>query len=175
MITHERILCTSTQPAKINTEVVILGLGNTLLQDEGVGVHIVNRLIADHEFPPEIELVDGGTFGLDLLPYIENKRYVILVDAVNFQREPGYTQLIENDNILTQLNTLMSVHHLGLSDVLSVAKLLDKEPKDICLIGIQPESIDAGLQISPTVTNAMETAIELIIQRLTQWGFPISN
>ncbi len=165
----------STQPANNKTEVVILGLGNTLLQDEGVGVHIINRLIADFEFPPEVSLIDGGTFGLDLLPYIENKRYVMLIDAVNFQQNPGYTQLIEKENILTQLSTLMSVHHLGLTDVLSVAKLLNKEPDDICLIGIQPESMEAGTEMTPTITAVMDIAIDLIFQRLIKWGIPIKQ
>ncbi len=159
----------STHPAD-TANIVILGLGNTLLQDEGVGVHVANRLKSNYRFSPEVTIIDGGTFGLDLLPYIENKEHVILIDAVNFNQKPGYVERISKTDILTQLNTLMSVHHLGITDVLSTAKLLDKEPKNICMVGIQPKSIEAGLEMTSTMKNSVEHAINIIIEVLNDIG-----
>ncbi|MBC8216804.1 MAG: HyaD/HybD family hydrogenase maturation endopeptidase [Candidatus Marinimicrobia bacterium] len=163
----------SIHPANSKADVIILGLGNTLLRDEGVGVHIVNRLSGEFKFSPEVPIIDGGTFGLDLLPYIENKEYVLLIDAVNFNKEPGFIGVIMKDKILTQLNTILSVHHLGLADVLSAAKLLDKEPKNITLIGIQPLSIEAGLEMTDTVKNVIDEAIERVIKQLDVWGVKV--
>src|SRR5664280_1538262 len=95
-------------------KVTLIGLGNLLMQDEGVGVHAVRYLEAHYETPPGLEVVDGGTFALDLLPYIENRDRVLFVDAVNFRKEPGYIGALQNQEIPALFGVKDSLHHLGL-------------------------------------------------------------
>ena len=83
--------------------ITILGLGNILMTDEGVGVHTVNEFERRYQVPDYVEIVDGGAAGLDLIPFIEGREKVMMVDAVNFDREPGYIDLLENDSIPIRL------------------------------------------------------------------------
>ena len=148
----------------------VLGLGNILLQDEGVGVHAVNAVKGRYAFPPDVEVIDGGTLGLDLLPLIEKRDRLLFVDAVDFGKEPGYIGVIDDDAIPSTLLAKMSVHHIGLSDVLFAAKLLDIRPSKVRLIGVQPQSLDVGLDMTECISGRMEKIIELIIQTLKEWN-----
>ena len=107
-------------------KITLIGLGNILLRDEGVGVHAVRYLEAHYESPPGLEVVDGGTSGLDLLPYIENRDRVLIVDAVNFRKEPGYIGVLKNQEVPALFALKDSLHHLGLMDVLAAAQLLGR-------------------------------------------------
>ena len=151
--------------------VTLLGLGNILLQDEGVGVHAIRYLEEHYEMPPELEIVDGGTSGLDLLPYIEGRERVLFVDAVNFGKEPGYIGELNNEEIPTFFQVKSSLHHLGLADVLAAAQLLDTMPPETCLIGIQPYSLEQGLELSPNMQARLDAFLEKILAKLAAWGF----
>ncbi len=139
------------------------------MQDEGVGVQAVRALEERYELPPELEVVDGGTSGLDLLPYIEGRERVLFVDAVNFRDEPGYIGVLENEEIPALFAAKESLHHLGLMDVLAAAKLLDVFPREICLIGIQPLSLDIGLELSELLQGKMELLLGRILAKLKEW------
>lgn len=117
-----------------------------------------------------MEIIDGGTMGLDLLPIFEGRDKVLIIDAVDFGRDPGYIGMIENDNIPSVLNSKLSVHHINLSDVLFAAKLMDISPSEVCLIGIQPQSLDVGLDMTDEINGKIETLIELIIGKLKEWN-----
>ncbi len=162
----------SIRPANNKTEsdIVILGLGNTLLQDEGVGVFVANTLVETYNFTPKIEIIDGGTFGLDLLPYIENKEKVLIVDAVNFGKQPGYVEVLKNDEIMVQINTKMSVHHLGLSDIISATKLRDTEPEEMVMVGIQPKSLKTSIELTSEIKNKIDDIIKTILAQLSKWN-----
>lgn len=151
------------------SKIAVLGIGNILMEDEGAGVHVVNRLGKDFEFSPSIQLIDGGTTGSDLLPYLEDNDRVIIVDAVNFEEEPGFIGSIENDDILTRLTTKMSLHHLGITDVLSSLKLLGTGPNEIFMVGIQPASMNISLEMSDTVKNRLERMTEVVLLKLQEW------
>lgn len=148
----------------------VIGLGNILLRDEGVGVHAVNAIKESCSFSPEVEIIDGGTLGLDLLPLIEGKERLILIDAVDFKKEPGFIGVLENDEIPCALFTKLSVHHIGLSDVLYAAKLMGITPSKIRLIGVQPESMDVGLDLTPCVSDRIKDVIEMTIKTLKEWN-----
>lgn len=150
--------------------IAVIGLGNILLKDEGVGVHVVNTIKQKYSFFPEIEIVDGGTMGFDLLPIFEGRDKVLIVDAVDFKRKPGYIGIIENDNIPSVLNSKLSVHHINLPDVLFAAKLMDISPPEICLVGIQPESLDIGLDMTDEIKEKIEALIDAIIGKLKEWN-----
>jgi len=150
--------------------VTLLGLGNILMQDEGVGVHAVNYVLEHFHTPPELEIVDGGTSGLDLLPYIEGRDGVLFVDAVNFGQEPGYIGVLHNQDLPALFSTKDSLHHLGLMDVLAAAQLLDVAPPEICLIGIQPQTIATGLTLSDLIAARLDLLVARIIGQLQDWG-----
>jgi hydrogenase maturation protease len=153
--------------------VVVLGLGNLLLQDEGVGIHALRYLQSNYEFEPEVELVDGGTSGLDLLQFFSPECKMIMLDAMEFDEPPGGIGRVENENILARLNTKTSVHHLGLSDLLAVAHLTEVVPKEIILFGVQPESLELGVEPTETVRKALPKLMEHVEQQLIEWGIKV--
>ena len=152
------------------SNIAILGIGNLLQRDEGVGVHLINQLERDYSFSPHINLIDGGTMGTDLLPYLEQNDKIIILDAVNFNEPPGFIGVIKNDDILRRLNTKLSIHHLGITDVLSSARLLDIEPSEIYLIGIQPKNIEMGTDLTDEIKQKTSKMIEEAIKKLREWG-----
>lgn len=152
--------------------VALIGIGNVLLQDERVGVHVVETIRERFSFSPEIEILDGGTLGLDLLPVIERFDKVLFVDAVNFGKEPGYIGVLEGDEIPAVLYVKLSAHHVGLADLLSVAKLTGVLPEKICLVGIQPQDSEFsfGLELSEQISDKIEPMIEQVIAKLQEWN-----
>lgn len=153
-----------------NADVVVLGLGNILMQDEGIGVHAANYLEQNYRFSPEVEIVDGGTSGLDLLPFFGSEKSILIIDAVNFDLEPGTIGVLENDAILAQLDPKISLHHLGLSDLISVSELLDLKAKNMTLLGIQPESMELELELTETISGVFDKVIQNALRILEQWG-----
>ncbi len=148
----------------------LIGLGNILLKDEGVGVHVVNTILERYTFSPEVEIIDGGTLGLDLLHFFEGKEKILIIDAVDFRKEPGYIGMLEDDAIPSSLFSKLSVHHIGLSDLLFAAKLKDLTPSKLCLIGIQPQSLEIGLEMTECVRDRIEDVIALTIKKLKEWN-----
>jgi hydrogenase maturation protease len=151
-------------------KITLIGLGSILMRDEGVGVAAVRALEDRYELPPELEVVDGGTSGLDLLPYLEGRDRVLFVDAVNFQREPGYIGVLINQEIPALFAPKGSLHHLGLMDVLAAAQLMDIAPREVCLIGVQPQVIELGLELSELLKEKLEPLLARIISKLEEWG-----
>jgi hydrogenase maturation protease len=154
----------------VQAKVTLSGLGNLLMRDEGVGVQAVQAVEERYEIPPDLEIVDGGTSGLDLLPYIEGRDRVLFVDAVNFGREPGHIGVLENREIPALFARKDSLHHLGLMDVLATAQLLEVTPREICLIGVQPQSLEIGLELSELLQARMDLLVDRIITKLRDWG-----
>ena len=150
-------------------QIAVMGIGNILMQDEGIGVHIIREL-EKYDFNPHIALIDGGNMGMDLLPFFDEHDKMIIVDAVDFEKKPGFIDTIENDDILALFTTKMSLHHLGLKDVLSYAKLLDQTPEDLCLIGIQPHKVEMEMQLSKKVSSKIDKLTHLVLQKLKTWG-----
>lgn len=151
-------------------QTLILGVGNILLQDEGVGVRVLEQLQQRYSFPDGVQLLDGGTMGLDLINYLENLDYLLVLDAVDSARPPGSILCLENDEIPALLQHKMSPHQIGLSDILSVARLRDMMPSHVVLIGIQPASLQTGLELSPDVAAHMDTLIDEVLKHLDAWG-----
>jgi hydrogenase maturation protease len=149
--------------------ITLLGLGSLLMQDEGVGVHAV-RYIQENYDIPGLEIVDGGTGGMDLLPYIENRDRLLVLDAANFGKEPGYIGILRNEEVPALFGVKASLHHLGLADVLAAAQLLDIAPKEICLIGIQPQTIALGLELTALIQEKLLELVALTIKQLEEWG-----
>jgi hydrogenase maturation protease len=155
---------------------VILGIGNTLISDDGVGVHIINRLNDEYTFPEDVALIDGGTKGLDLLPFIEGSDRLLIVDAANFRKEPGTIDTVLGDDIPQFLSMKLSMHQIGLPDMLFAAKLMDISPKEMCLIGIQPKSMETGTELSKMIMSRFDELYAMVLNKLKEWDItPIKN
>ncbi len=152
-----------------NSGVAVIGLGNVLMQDEGLGVHLVNLLAERYNFFPDIPLIDGGTTGIDLLPYFEQNRYILILDAVDTGGDAGHIVILRNDEILARFKSKLTSHQLGLADVLSTMQFLDIKPEEICLIGMQPAFMKPDLNISEEVRLHFDKALEVILAKLTEW------
>ncbi len=150
--------------------IAIFGIGNILLSDDGVGVHAVNKLKDEYIFPESVELIDGGTKGLDLLPFFENRDKVLIIDAANFKKEPGTIDVVPGDKIPAFLSSKLSVHQIGLPDMLFAAKLMEVTPAEMCLIGIQPKSVETAVEMSDIVSNRMDALVDMILEKLKEWG-----
>jgi hydrogenase maturation protease len=150
--------------------ITVLGIGNILLSDDGVGVHVINRLKAEYEFPEHVRLMDGGTKGLDLLPYLEECDKILIIDAANFKKDPGTIDSIEDDRIPGFLSSKLSVHQIGLPDMLFAARFMGITPPKMCLIGIQPKSMETGTMLSDVLQSRIDILIEIVLQKLKDWG-----
>ena len=149
---------------------LILGVGNLLMSDEGVGVHAIKRLVENYQLPEEVQVLDGGTLGMDLLYYLEGVENLILIDAVETRKEPGTLIRLEDDEVPAFLSMKMSPHQIGVPDMLVAAKLKDVFPKRLVLWGIQPELLEIGLDLSPTVEAKVDTIIDNVLKQLKAWG-----
>lgn len=151
-------------------KISVIGLGNVLLRDEGIGVHAVEALRKNFDFPEEVRLLDGGTLGLDLLPWIEGMERILFVDAVDLKKEPGIIAVIEDEELPSFLEPKLSLHHVGLSDLLFASSFMGIRPSKITLIGIQPEKVEIGLTLSDTLNENFEKLLKIILEKLQQWG-----
>lgn len=145
---------------------LILGVGNLLLRDEGVGVHVISAL-RDRELPDDVELWDGGTASFDLLDTLAGRRQVIIIDAVRTGSEPGTIFRFTPEDISASREQVTSLHQVGLLEALTVAEhLLDSAPQEVIILGIEPKEIDWGLELSPEVETAVPKVIELVMEEL---------
>ncbi len=149
---------------------LVLGLGNILLSDEGVGIHVVRLLRERYEFPQEVEVMDGGTLGLDLLPYVEDAQRLLIVDAVQMDAPPGTVLRLEGEEVMAIFRMQISPHQMGVHDLLAAARLLDRYPDQVVLWGVQPAVLDVGLELSPSVAAQVETLAHNVLAELQQWG-----
>jgi hydrogenase maturation protease len=156
-------------------QTLILGVGNLLMSDEGVGVHVIQRLVAEYQLPKEVQVLDGGTLGMDLLYYLEGVENLLLIDAVEARKEPGTLIRLEGDEVPAFMAIKISPHQLGVPDMLAAAKLKDVYPQRIVLWGVQPELMQIGLDLSPTVESQVDTIIENVLEQLQAWGHTLTQ
>lgn len=153
------------------TPLLVLGLGNTLLQDDGVGGAAIARLQARFDAPPGVRVLDGGTLGLSLLPYLEDADAVILVDAIRADGPPGSLVRIEGDEVAPAVATRLSVHQVGVADLLDGARWLDRYPSRVVLVGIVPEAMELSTELSPVVEDAIPALIDRVVDEAAALGF----
>ena len=154
----------------MTNRVCVIGLGNMLLRDDAIGLHVTETIKESYRFEPEIDLLDGGTAGLDLLPVIEGYEKVLFVDAVDAGEPPGAIVVIEGDAIPSFLAAQASVHHLGLSDLLFAARMAERLPAEVCLVGIQPESIRMGVGMTAILRRRLRFLVTTVLERLRKWS-----
>lgn len=150
---------------------LILGIGNTLLRDEGAGVHAVRMLERQAAQRDDIELMDGGTLSFTLAGAIEDADHLIVIDAAQLHAEPGSTRVFEGEQMDAFVggNRKRSVHEVSLVDLLTIARLADHLPQKRALIGIQPSEVDWGEQPSAAVAAAIPQACSHALQLVEAW------
>ncbi|NOZ05340.1 MAG: HyaD/HybD family hydrogenase maturation endopeptidase [Chloroflexi bacterium] len=159
----------STELVQTPPRILVLGVGNILLQDEGVGVHVVRRLEEQFRFPEHVELLDGATAGLELLPYFDGVGRLLVVDVVDAGKPPGTIVRLDGEELPAFFSVKISPHQLGLSDLLAVAELTGKRPAETVAIGIQPASLETGLELSPVVADHLADIVAAVIEQLAAW------
>lgn len=151
-------------------DILVLGIGNVLLTDEGVGVRTLKELERRFSFPANVELLDGGTAGIELLRHIRNRDCLIIIDAMKSGQVPGTIVRVAGEDVPAAFRTRISPHQLGLSDLLAAAMLTDELPKNLILFGVEPESIDIGLDLTETVEANLGKLIEAVADELRAAG-----
>lgn len=157
--------------AAVADRILILGLGNTLLSDEGVGIHALNALQAHLVDCTDIDFLDGGTLSFTLAGPIEDTDRLIVIDAAQLHAEPGTVQVFVDEDMDHYLgsNNKRSVHEVGLIDLMIIARLTDRLPQRRALIGIQPRDIDWGDQPSAPVAAAIPKVCDLARELIRSW------
>lgn len=150
--------------------VLVMGVGNTLMQDDGVGIRVIEALRAAPGTHPSLRPIDGGTIGLALLPEIEDADAVIVVDASELGADPGTLRTLHDQEIDKQLSGKQrTVHEVALLDLFSAAAIRGRMPAHRALIAIQPECTDWGTDLTPPVHGALEAACEEINRLAAEW------
>ncbi len=147
--------------------IVVIGVGNPLCSDDGLGIHFVRRFqdMAD-SLPSGVEIVDGGTGGLDLLPFMRGRRRVIFVDAMDAGEEPGYIFRFRPEQLDLEAYPEISVHDVDMASLLRTAKLTEDYPDEVLIFAVQVKSVDLGLELSSPVERALKRVLELVRQEL---------
>jgi hydrogenase maturation protease len=154
-------------------QITVLGVGNILMQDEGFGVRVVEKLLAQYSFPENVQVLDGGTLGLELLRFLVGTDRLILVDAVNGNLPPGSLYQFNHDEVKAYFKEKVSMHELGIQDVLAVIEVLEKPAKEIKILGVQPLTVDIGLELTPIVTVAVESIVQKVLSVLQEWQIEV--
>lgn len=141
--------------------VLILGIGNLLLSDEGIGIHAV-RCLAERELPPGVEVLDGGTSGADLVDHLEGRTKVIVIDAASGDGPPGTVYRCEARELIEQEGSL-SLHEFGLADSLHMAERLGCAPQRVIVLGVQPATLEPGMELSPEVAAVLPGILKLAL------------
>ena len=152
---------------------LVIGLGNPLMGDDGLGLAALERLAADWVLPPSVELVDGGTWGLNLLHRIEEADQVLFLDAVNAGKEPGEPVELDRNELPKVLGLKLSPHQIDLREVLALAKLRGTLPRTVACLGLQPGSVEMRTALSPALEDRLEELVTAAAARLEAWGHPL--
>jgi hydrogenase maturation protease len=153
-------------------DTLVLGIGNILWADEGFGVRCVEELNAAWEFPPQVRLMDGGTQGMFLLPWVSHVSRLLIFDAIDFGLAPGELRVIRDDDVPRYMGAKkVSMHQTGFQEVLASARLLTDRPGQLALIGVQPERLDDfGGSLRQGTRNRIPAALGQACAVLQEWG-----
>ncbi|WP_242395074.1 hydrogenase maturation protease [Anaeromyxobacter oryzisoli] len=149
---------------------LVLGLGNVLCGDDGLGVQAVARLAHARGLPRGVRLEDGGVLGLALLPTLEAARRAIIVDAVRCARPAGALVALEGEDVVPALRERLSPHEVGVWDLLWAARLRGRAPERLAILGLVPASLELGVGLSPVVEAALPALVDAVVTTARAWG-----
>ena len=149
---------------------LVLGVGNILVQDEGIGVRVLEWLQA-HYVSNDVQMLDGGTMGLDLLHYLQGIDHLLILDAIQANKPPGTITTLTGQDVPAFLGMKISPHQIGVQDLLATAQLKGYTPPEVIILGVQPQNLSVGLDMSPAVAAQVEPLGQLAVKQLKQWGY----
>ena len=150
--------------------IVVLGVGNTLMQDDGIGVRAVRTLAETYDLPAYVRLVEGGVAGLRCLPEFEGAEHLLIVDAMYGKMPPGSIDRLTPEELPERRGTFFSAHEIGVAELLSVARLLGKLPPTRILAVQVKEAQNVGLDLTPELQSALPRVIEILVEELRALG-----
>ncbi len=145
--------------------VLVLGVGNILMGDEGIGVRVIESL-KDCQLPEGVELFDGGTASLELLSIFSDRKKLVIIDAIRGGQEAGAVYRFNFEDLTYRKDFATSLHQIGITDTLNQAKILGCLPEEVVLIGIEPATIKPGLELSPEIAAVIPRVKEVILKEL---------
>ena len=151
-------------------EVTILGIGNVILRDEGFGVRVAEYLDKHYEFPESVQIVDGGTLGIELTQYVTGTEKLLVIDSINGGAEPGTTFRFHNDDVMEHFQDKLSAHEVGIQDVLGLLTVTGHKIPDVVVIGAQPYDVEAGVELSDGMMKLLPQMVEQALKELKNWG-----
>jgi hydrogenase maturation protease len=154
--------------------VLVLGLGNRIHSDDGIGIHAIYRLQRDPSVPPWATLMDGGTQGLSLAPHICGFQRLLVIDAIDVGEKPGTLIKLEGDAV-ERMPGKPSVHLLGFADLMIAMKLMGESPGEVVVFGVQPQSTEWSTELTPPVEAALDQLVPAVIAQLQLWAAPLRS
>jgi hydrogenase maturation protease len=149
---------------------VVIGLGSPLMADDGLGLVALATLRKGRAFEPEPEYVDGGTWGMNLLPIIEGAERLIFLDAIRSGASPGAVVELDREQLPRGLGIKLSPHQIDLQEVLALAELRGRLPQESVAMGLEPERVELGCELGPAVVRGLDALLERVEARLNAWG-----
>ena len=157
------------------SRLLILGLGNLLCSDDGLGALVAQRIAETRTLPDGVQVLDGGTLGLQLLPYLEDAERAILVDAVAVDGPPGTLVRLEGDAVGPAVAARLSVHQVGVSDLIEAARWRGRVPPTLVLLGSVPETTELGIGLSPSVQATFSHLVDVVCEEAGRLGYPLEK
>ena len=152
-------------------DVLVLGLGNVLLGDDGLGAAAVAAIERDYRVPPGVLLADGGTLGLSLLDLLADSEHVVLVDAVRADAPPGTLIRLDGADVMDAVRDRLSPHQVGVADLLDAARLIDRYPATVTLLGLVPEAIALAVVRSSAVAGKLDELVAAVVREVQSLGY----
>jgi hydrogenase maturation protease len=150
--------------------VVVLGVGNRFMQDDGIGVRAVEALVEGYDFPDNVRVVDGGTGGLRCIPEFEGASNLLIIDAVSGKGPPGSIHCLAPEDLSLCEGPFLSAHEVGTAELLLIARMLGKLPS-VRILGIQPQEVrEIGLELTPALREALPRIVEAVVAELEVLG-----
>jgi len=152
--------------------VLVLGMGNLLLEDEGLGIRALEFLQQRYEHPDGVEFLDGGTTGMGLLDDMSRRKHVLVLDACQTGDPPGTLVRLAGDDVPVYFGMRISPHQLGLSEVLATLELSGEQPAEVIVLGLVPDSVEMRLELSGLVSRKLDGLVEAAVRELARLGYP---
>lgn len=150
-------------------DISVVGIGNIIMQDEGFGVRCAEYLQKITDYPDFVQIIDGGTLGMDLMPYIAGTKKLLLIDAMNIDAPVGSFYSFTGDELNAYFKDKISVHDLGINDMLAVLKLTDNPIEEVVVMGVKPEVVSMGLDMTEKIAEKVPEVAQKAKELVDKW------
>ena len=156
------------------SDVTVLGVGNVILRDEGFGVRVAEYLDAHYDFPENVQIVDGGTLGIELTQFVTGTKKLLVIDSINGHAAPGTRFAIRDDDVLAHFQDKISAHEVGIQDVLALLEVTGHKIPTVTVLGVQPYNLEAGVELSEEMRKLVPEVAAEALDELKTWGIEMT-